>query len=380
MTTKYIKIALFAVLTVAALIASPIAIHAQTEPVKITRHIGEDEFKNTVEQIHMMRAEQTRLNEQMQIEEVDNSAKIANLDTAIEKLMPILDKHQEQTFAKYYIEPARKQYLEGVESDLRSNVYDALINKVDYFGVNLDEKDKVIEIVLSDQNEVKTIQALLQNQPTDVEFRITVDQYQDAACANTTDDCDPIVGGIEIEGICSIGLPVRTGFWPFYSYHFVTAGHCISDNADMNQPDSGSPKIAGSTDSRYESTCDCAISDKTTSTTSNSKVWRSSNNYLTITSESTSRPSTGTNVAVFGKITGFAQGEVTNPNHTFYYNGVNWDLVKIDYQISEGDSGGAVTNASGNQIFGILKGFGTGYSDYSPWDQVEAKFGGLQLH
>jgi hypothetical protein len=83
---------------------------------------------------------------------------------------------------------------------------------------------------------------------------------------------------------------------------------------------------------------------------------------------------------VFGKITGFAQGEVTNPNHTFYYNGVNWDLVKIDYQISEGDSGGAVTNASGNQIFGILKGFGTGYSDYSPWDQVEAKFGGLRLH
>ena len=148
----------------------------------------------------------------------------------------------------------------------------------------------------------------------------------------------------------------------------------------MNQPNASSGKIADSTDSRYESTCDCAISDKTAWETSNSKVWRISNNYLTITSESTSRPASGTDVVIFAKVTGFAQGEVDNPNHTFTFNGVDWDLVKIDYEISGGDSGGAVTNAAGSQIFGILKGFGTGYSDYSPWDQVEAKFGGLQLH
>ena len=380
MTTKNFKISLFAVLTVAIMIASPIAINAQSQTEPITRFIDEDEFKSTVGEIHVMRAEQSRLNDQMEIEEIDNSARISELDLEIEKLMPILEKHQKQNYAKHYIEPTRKQYLESVESDLRSDVYDALIGKVNYFGVNLNTENKIIEIILDDESQVKTIESLLKNQPTDIEYTMSVEQYQDAACANTTDDCDPIVGGIEIEGDCSIGLPVRTGSWPFYSYHFVTAGHCISDNADMNQPNASSGKIADSTDSRYESTCDCAISDKTAWETSNSKVWRSSNNYLTITSESTSRSASGTDVAIFAKVTGFAQGEVDNPNNTFTFNGVDWDLVKIDYEISGGDSGGAVTNAAGSQIFGILKGFGTGYSDYSPWDQVEAKFGGLQLH
>lgn len=381
MITNNIKIALSAVLSVAILIASPIAINAQTETVTITRHIGDDEFKDTVEQIHMMRAEQARLNEQMESENVDNSDRISALDSAIKKLTPILEKYQQQTFAEYYIEPARKQYLEEIEADLRSNVYNALIGKVDYIGVNLNEKDKVIEIVLSDPNEVKTIEKILESQPTDVEYTITIAEYRDLACANQTDDCDPIVGGIEVEGFCSLGLPVRTGFWPFYSYHFVTAGHCIADNADLNQPNNlAAEKIADSTDSRYESTCDCALSDKTTSTTSYSKVWRSSNNYLPITSEATSRPSSGTNVVVFGVSSGFVQSVVKNPNHTFYYNGVNWDLVQIEYALTGGDSGAPVTDAAGSKILGIVKGGDGLDSDFSPWDQVEVKFGGLSLY
>ncbi len=372
------KIALLAILSVTLIV--PLAINAQADEnatITITRHIEEDEFKDTVEQIHMMNAEQTRLREQVG---VDNSARFSELDSAIQQLMPILDKHQEQTFAKYYIEPVRKQYLETVETDLRASVYDALADRVDYFSVNLNTKDKIVEVVLSDPNKVETIEKLLDNQPTDVQYNITVAEYSDLACANQTDDCNPIVGGIEIEGDCTLGLPVRTGSWPFYSYHFVTAGHCINDNADMNQPNESSGEIGDSTDSRYESTCDCAISDKTTGTTSNSKVWRSSNNYLTITSESTSRPADGTDITVFGVSSGFVQSEVTDPNHTFYHNGVNWDLVQIEYALSGGDSGAPVANAAGNKILGIVKG-GDGYdSDFSPWDQVESKFGGLTLH
>ena len=190
MTTKNFKISLFAVLTVAIMIASPIAINAQSQTEPITRFIDEDEFKSTVGEIHAMRAEQSRLNDQMEIEEIDNSARISELDLEIEKLMPILEKHQEQNYAKHYIEPTRKQYLESVESDLRSDVYDALIGKVNYFGVNLNTENKIIEIILDDESQVKTIESLLKNQPTNIEYTISVEQYQDAACANTTDDCD----------------------------------------------------------------------------------------------------------------------------------------------------------------------------------------------
>ena len=114
--------------------------------------------------------------------------------------------------------------------------------------------------------------------------------------------------------------------------------------------------------------------------TSNSKVWRSSNNYLTIISEATSRPATGTDVAVFSVITGFVQAEVSNPNHTFYFNGVNWDLVQINTAMALGDSGSPMTNASGNQILGILKGADSSNTDFSPWDAVDSRFGGLNLH
>lgn len=89
-------------------------------------------------------------------------------------------------------------------------------------------------------------------------------------------------------------MPVRDGFWPFYSYHFITAGHCIDDNDGMGQPDwSASLKIADSTDSRYVGDCDCAISTKTTSTTY-SGAWRSSSTLLATYEESTSRPADGT--------------------------------------------------------------------------------------
>ncbi|MCE2498039.1 MAG: hypothetical protein J4F28_03440 [Nitrosopumilaceae archaeon] len=87
----------------------------------------------------------------------DDSEKKRELDSKIDRLMPILEKHQEQQFAKHYIEPVRKAQMELAESNLREGV--ARLG-FDSYAVNLNTLTKTIEIVTDDPAKNEQVRAL----------------------------------------------------------------------------------------------------------------------------------------------------------------------------------------------------------------------------
>jgi hypothetical protein len=378
MTTKNIKIALFSALTIAVIIAAPNAIVAQEGEVpKLTRDISEEEFREAQIKVLDLRSEQNKLVRQSD-DGVDITQQIAELDTQINELMPILDKHQEQNFAKYYIEPVRKAQLEKAELELRESV-----SKLDFdsYSVNLNHLTKTIEVVTNDPTKNSQVTDLFASYAADIPIELTYGEFKDVpfACADQSDDCDPIVGGIEIrgegDGICTLGLPVRDGSWPFYSYHFATAGHCIDDNDDMGQPeDTSADKIADSTDSEEVGDCDCALSDKIAGNAPGSDVWRSSNNYLTVTTESSSRPANGYDLTFSGRTSGFVFGEVVDGTYTVTINGKNWDGIRHDMSLDFGDSGGPFGDADFSEIVGIEYGELNGVPFMSAWEEFDKDY------
>lgn len=382
MTTKTTKTILFATLAIAAMIASPMALSAQKgEVTAITRHVTDEEFREAQIKVLDLRAEQNKLERHGEGE--NTSQQIADITSQINELMPILDKYQEQTYAKYFIEPERKAQLEAVESDLRQKVSEL---GFDGYAVNLNTLTKTIEVVTDDPMKNEQVLALFDSYASNIPIQLTNGDFtiNDFACADQNDDCDPIVGGIEIHGEgngpCTLGLPVRTGSWPFYSYHFITAGHCIEDNDDMGQPDDTSAdKIGDSTDSQYVGDCDCAITDKTTWTTSYSAAWRSSNNYLTVYEESSSRPADGTNLTFSGITSGFEFGEVVDGSYQVTAGGINWDLIRHDMSLAGGDSGGPIGDADFSMIIGIEKGEIGGVPVATAWEEIDQDYS-VDLH
>jgi len=151
-----------------------------------------------------------------------------------------------------------------------------------------------------------------------ISFSIEHRTFEDEACSRQYHDCDPIIGGIKVanhDSSFSLGLPVQKNW---LEYGFIVAGHSAANGSSLYQPSlSNSYKIGVDADSRYISDCDCAYVKKSTWATSDSSVWRSPNNYLTISFEASARPAMGTQVVLFGGYSGFQQGEVTNPNYSY---------------------------------------------------------------
>ena len=346
-----------AVLSIFVIIAAMISMVAVVQDndtvahgdVKITRHVTEEEARNAQIKILDLRALQGKIESG-----VLGAAELVEINRQIGSLMPILDKYQEQEHAKHYIEPTRLAYLERAEEEIRD--YLATMGFESY-GVNLNTLTKIMEIVTDDSSKNAQIEAFV-SRYTDMPFEIANGPIIliDQACAAQTDDCDPVVGGVEIEGGCTFGLPVRKGSWPLYTYGFITAGHCLDDSEVMNQPNKRSPKIGNKTDSHYTNDCDCTWSAKDTVTPSKSAIWRSPNNYLTIYNESDDLPVKGDMVVLSGKTSGFKMGQIVDGSFKMRAGGVDWDLISHDIKTGGGDSGAPIGDADASHIIGIHKG------------------------
>jgi hypothetical protein len=388
---------LVASIIAAVMIATPLAIIAQQgEETAITKDVTTEEFLAAQEKVLDLRSEQNKL--EKDIEEfgksVERIQRISEIDSQIALYMPILEKYEEQRKALYYIEPARRQQLESVEMDLRQRVDEfGRENGIYAYAVNIDTLDKKIVVLTSDAAYNDQIRAMFEKYPSDIPIEIINGEVTvtDQACAYQTDDCDPIVGGIKAQGAnhgpCTLGLPVQKSW---IEYGFITAGHCVSNNESLYQPvnTSGTYKIGDSTSSYYEGTCDCAYVKKTTWTTSKSQIWRSSNNYLTVTSEASSRPADGTQIVLSGMSSGFKFGEVVQGTFTITADGINWNLVRHNIVTQGGDSGAPVGNADASKILAIHKGVITVTPPIGPpmnyyvatgWNNIDAKFS-VSLH
>lgn len=391
MITK--KILLAASITAVLATLVPLTIIAQEgNVVTTTRHVTEDEFQISQDVIHELRGKQNKIENEALVfgESTKMARQIAELDAEIAKHMPVLDKYQEQKHAEYHIEPERRAHLESVERDLRQLVTNlAEENGVTSHAVNLDEKTQTIRVLFNKDFFKTDLENLTKQYANNISFDIVVGEITlvDTSCASRTSDCDPIVGGIKGvagagQGPCTIGLPVEDGW---LNYGFITAGHCVDDNEKFYQPTGASEdyKIGDSTVSHYIGSCDCALVDKTTWTTSKSQIWRQAGTYLTVASESSARPASGTNLIQSGLTTGYKTGEVVDGNFVFTHNGITWDLIEVDMSNSGGDSGAPIASSTGSKIYGIVK----GYVDIGPligpperhyiatsWDEIDSQF------
>lgn len=122
-----------------------------TEPI---RHVSDEEFRQIQAEVWELRIELKRL----QSEGADGSEKGLELKSKIDRLVPILEKHKEQQFAKHYIEPARKAQMELAESAIRDGVGRL---GFDSYAVNLNTLTKTIEVVTSDPAKNGQVRALI---------------------------------------------------------------------------------------------------------------------------------------------------------------------------------------------------------------------------
>lgn len=379
MTTKTTKTLVYAIAILSVLIVAPLATNVQADDtVKLTRNVSEEEFRAAQISVLDLRSEQQKI---LRGEDQSRQAEdqMISLDAQIKDLMPILEKHQEQNYAKYYIEPTRKAQLEETELELREKVSNLGLKN---YSVNLNHLTKTIEVVIKDSTKSTLVSDLFTSYESDIPIELSYNDFKAVpfACANQDDDCNPVVGGIKITaedrgiGACTLTLPVRTG-WIWYSYHYVTAGHCIDDNDDMGQPlDTAADKIGDSTDSEQVGDCDCAMSDKTGGNAPGSDVWRSSNNYLVVTTESSSRPSNGYDLTFSGITSGFVFGEVVDGTYTVTLGGTNWDGIRHDMSLAPGDSGGPFGDADFSEIVGIEYGELAGVPYMSAWEEFDKDY------
>ena len=223
MTKNNIKLGIFAIAMTAALMASPLALsnlQADAEVTSITRNISEEEFRETQIQVLDLRSEQNALERQTLDEGTDNSEEISSIDGELAKLMPILDKHQEQNYAKHFIEPAKLEIMKAVENDLRNQIGEIYSDNTDRgsYIVLIDTITKEIKVSTSNSEYNTEIESIISKYPSDAPIVFGNHEkieFIDFACTSPNNDCDPIVGGVEIEGDCTLGLPVKKGWWPF---------------------------------------------------------------------------------------------------------------------------------------------------------------------
>ena len=192
-TTLLVALAIGAVATFAIIL---VPVEGNTD---LTRHVSDDEFRQAQIQALDLKSKLNKLQSQGATGASDSEAK-RELDFKIAQLMPILEKHQKQQFAKHYIEPARKAQMELAESNLRTGI--AKLG-FDSYAVNLNTLTKTIEIVTSDSTKNEQVHALIDNYASK-NIPVTLENGNftvvDGACSDQNDDCDPIMGGIEIEG------------------------------------------------------------------------------------------------------------------------------------------------------------------------------------
>lgn len=161
---------------------------------KLTKQVSDEEFRQAQMQVLDLRTELNKL-ESEGVTDASDSEEKRELESKIGQLMPILEKHQEQQFAKHYIEPARKAQMELAESCLWDGV--AKLG-FDSYAVNLSTLTKTIEVVTDDPAKNEQVRALIGSCASE-DIPVTLENGHftvvDHPCNGQNGGCDPIADG-----------------------------------------------------------------------------------------------------------------------------------------------------------------------------------------
>lgn len=378
MTTKT-KILIAAVIISAIIIpASAMALEekeydAQAEIAKITPHVKEL-FDAKIELQKVQQQEAVSASEIAAKE-----ARIAELQETIDRKTAFLKAFEEENIKRFTLEPALKEKLEAARAHAKT-LDDLPINKI---SVSHSQKVLVIgvdESRLTTEKDEQYYKTLLQKEFSGVPMKVVFSTNVDESCTTQTSNCDPIVGGIEMEAKnhspCTIGLPLfRSGV-----EGYITAAHCVDTGSgtanDVFQPtETGGTKVGDTTVRVYAAGCDCAFIAHSGSEDPQTKIWYSSNTYVAITGY-TDLVTNGALVLMTGKTSGPESGIVDDNDSIMTVDGINFDVVDLTTYISAGgDSGAPYTSLAANNFYGIHKGNNGGVSAFIPWINIRTSLG-----
>lgn len=367
MTTKNVKVVLFASLIVALIL--PFSVMDISAESKVAPRLL------TPQDVEKLAPEYLKLEQDLQA--MTSKTKVASqaeIESVANKLLAIHERvaeHKEAAKIANHIPEKQKLKMEIAVVEITES-------DLPWTMVGIDTKTKTVRVAISGDESIGYYQKQVKDIiSTNVPITIVYGEYlEDLSCTTQTSDCDPIVGGIQINdgNNCTLSLEVYTGPWYWPNWGFLTAGHCYAINDLIDQP-SGGGEIGKVTvrDFVHNGDCDCEFIDKTTSTNSDSKIWISSNTYKSVTSKGDASVDDYV-LTSLSKTGGTDWGQVTYVEQSRQNtSGVVTTGLTIMSGISatSGDSGAPVMELFGNQYHGILK----GATAFSPWSNIAPSLG-----
>lgn len=242
---------------------------------------------------------------------------------------------------------------------------------IEFSFVSVDTRTATLNIALPENQRDKADEIKKQiEQIIDVPYVLKFADFHDAACSTKESNCDPIVGGIEINDSCSISIPAVRNISGGTEAGFLTAGHCTSMNANVYQPNNTYLKDGITTKHSNGGSCDCAFVKKTGSEGLNSAVWWTPTSSQSITAKND--PLVNDYVYMIGKTSAIQYGKVISVTAAGGVPTIS-NMIRIDWFAAQpGDSGGAIISATSlNNYHGLVKGFGDGDTFASKWSKID---------
>jgi len=300
----------------------------------------------------------------------------------MKKLQDKLEKSQQEHKERIIDKELREDMKEARKLISKSDIPTTITAVgIDHVYIQLTEKNTTYE------NEISV---LMGDTPYVIDYG---NGLKRGACESTQSDCDPEIGGLEIQidnpigtdRDCSISIPMQKDG----SDGFLTAGHCFTDTYGyVYQPIIPSGFIGYSLDSwqSFENNgeCDCAWIIDYSATVQQNGVFAYSNAYWVISS--TEDPEAGDLAMLRGQHNNngnwWESDVITYGNIGFTDDGVTTlGAMAFPSPFQAGDSGGAVFY-NGNYIgIAVAGGLinGVQHTVFIPWQHITENLSGLSL-
>ncbi len=281
-----------------------------------------------------------------QIKLLEESLQQSNKFDEFDFMEPILEKKiqaindeifvlEEQSIASMILDEKTKKHLETIETEIFTSY-------PDIYDIGIDSEQKKVLVLVDYENpdHVKSAQSILEQFGTN---NVIITPTTPTACASTTSNCDPLLGGLAIK---RANEPSNRGYSGSIGYKakdtnnnigFVTAGHVVEKNGvDIMLYDGTS---IGVSSNYHEKTKDGGYDVAFVKTTKISDdIFKSSNRTLDISSYATSNSSHNAgNFIYFSGAT--SNGEERSKIKLYTRSGV---VLFTDNYPTFGDSGGTV--------------------------------------
>lgn len=390
MTTKTTKILLFSAIFAAIMVPS-LSLATDEQPMTPQEEIAM--IQPHVDELYAATVELTE--KERELELLNRSSvnasnesisviekRISELQQTIDDKTNMLAEIQEDLYERYTLEPQLKERLENAKAHALSLRTE---QDIPFAGIGISHFHKALNLridanSLTAEKDETYYRNLLEKEFEGVPILISFVTPTLDSCSTQTSNCDPIVGGIEMEAKnhspCTIGLPLYRSSVEGY----ITAGHCVDTGSgtanDVFQPtESGGTKVGDTTVKVYAAECDCAFIAHSGSEDTQEKVWYSSNFYVSVTTY-TDRVANGSLVMMTGKTSGPQTAVVDDNTDTMTVGGINFDVVSTTTDVTQGgDSGAPWTSWAKSNFYGVHSGSNGSQSFFIPWENIETELG-----